>query len=196
MPRILAIWMQLAAGAACLTAGQDREKQGRALTDAEMYAALPADATIEYVLPMIRTKDPKTRDMVLKRLAALPELDRSLSELVVDFDEWAGDAELYIALYHPHPGGSLAVAYAKRMLERMEYWRPELEQAPRKAAVHESEMSITVRAAVRIHQAGGNLRAAAQAWIDFLRPYSGLKSLILELDPVARGSSVPARSAR
>ncbi len=114
-------------------------------------------------------------------MASRADRDASLVEYLSN-EVLASDATRYIGEFHPAPGPALAPAFARRsdlILSRIPEVNAESDQLSERSY---ADIQDIIRAATRIHKAGGNLTPQLAGWRSYLKRFKNTAGLVAEID--------------
>lgn len=138
------------------------------------WRKVPANAPLWRLVQFSHAFHPDVKRECLARLAALPDLDRSMSEALGT--GWADQALGYLRDHYPHSRAAVAPALAAYLDAQCEEWRKTLDGAPQPGSYF-GNVAAYVEAAASVHGDGGDLGASLQRWGDMLRGRRGLEPL-------------------
>jgi hypothetical protein len=151
----------------------DFEKE-RAAYDQGEFSKLPADAGLWQLIQFSHSFHPEVRRQCHERIAARPDLERDMIELLGT--GWAPHAQHYLRDFYPLPHKGLAPAIGTFLDQECARWEKNLAHDSNPGS-WEANMSTCIEVAARVMASGGDVRAPLERWAAFLGSKQGLGGL-------------------
>lgn len=158
------------------------EREQSAFQAAE-WAKLPPNPELWQVIHFVYGVNPEVQAACRASIAARPALEAEMIALLGT--GWAKHGADYIADFYAPPPAPLAPAYAGYLMKALKEWETTLLHHP-DPGIWEGNLRGTLGAAVKIAQAGGDLRAPLEAWVGLLSKVRGLDPLAARLRDALR----------
>lgn len=148
-----------------VASGDDFESR-QAVWQREQWQKLPPDASVAQLLGFVRSFDRDVQSQCVQRLEATPDLAARLDELLRQPHD--NDAPFYL-VHHGAKVRTQVVGGVNAMLDRqLAEARERLRRSRDDERPFLGNFFGTLEAGVAVLQAGGEVRAALQRWIEFL----------------------------
>jgi hypothetical protein len=149
------------------------------------FRALAPDAPVWQYFRFLYLVDPGLRAQCREAIAKRPDLNQQLIEYLAN-PVLASSAVNYIGDVAENPSPELAPALGKHMSDTLEEYRELLKQESKFSDRGREDATSLLAAAARVQKSGGDLRAQAAAWRDYLSKFSNATDLARKAGDLAR----------
>lgn len=138
------------------------------------WSKVPADAPLWRLVQFTHVFHPDVKRECLERIAALPDLDRAMTETLET--GWAEESLAFLRDHYPRSRAALAPALARFLDAECDRWRSTLHGATLPGSYYGNVVKF-VEAAAKVQEDGGDMRASMARWAEMLRGRRGLEPL-------------------